>query len=306
MKLKNLLWPAVSLAMLAALFCVSDMKVVFSANLLYASASIACFMASIFFWGAAWHIVLKKDFLSEQRVNFKSMIGIFAPMGLGGDLLRAHFAQSEKIGRAEALSASFVVKFFKFAVMLFYLVFAVVLLARKSADYSLYEPAFIGAFLLIIFAIIIIALFNYPRFASVLQRIFRRVNVMHLHKNIKMHFKSLSSGASVSIILILVVSTVLEMGAVYFAAKAVGIPLLVAHVFILGAVVNMLALAAFTPQGIGFVEAGAAVVMSMGFFAVSPPLIAGFLVIWNIVRIWVPSAAAAALISIDSFRGHEK
>jgi uncharacterized membrane protein YbhN (UPF0104 family) len=86
------------------------------------------------------------------------------------------------------------------------------------------------------------------------------------------------------------------MAAIMFAFRSIGQGLLLPHILIFSAVASSLANVTVTPQGIGFVEGGGYFVLSLGYFSLSRDVIGSFLIIWGLIRIWIPS-----LIGLLSF-----
>jgi uncharacterized membrane protein YbhN (UPF0104 family) len=140
---------------------------------------------------------------------------------------------------------------------------------------------------------------RFQKTANIFYRLFKRLFLLRFHKQLNMHFGQLSLRRSAVVVLLLLVSSAFEIAAVYAALLSVGQPLPLAHVFIFSAVVHTLALATFTPQGTGFVEGGGYLVLSMGYFSLRQSVIGSFLIVWSLVRLWVPGLLAAAVTWAD-------
>lgn len=299
MSFKNLIWLIFTILILSAVFITTDPAPLYNMNLLYFFISAVLFFISTVFWMLAWKYLMGEPLWISFKINTKALAGIFAPIGLGGDILRTHFAKKQGISGAKALSASFVVKFFKFLLMFFYLLIAVFMLAQRSVEFPDYIVVFISALLLTIFGAIFILFLRTRFIIKFIHKITRKVSVWRVRDELKAYFFKLSAMKSAYIFILLIISTFFELASIYFALIAVGQYLLWIHIFILGAVIHSLALITITPQGVGFVEAGGYFILTFGYFSVPRPIIGSFLIIWNLVRLWVPSLIGGIVAFLD-------
>jgi len=242
---------------------------------------------------------MRKPFLPLFRINLKSMLGLFGPMGLGGDALRSYYSHKEGFSAPAALSASLVVKFFKFLLMFAFMLVAMLLLASRPGDLSANLAFFVSALLLTLLGAFLILLMRSKRAAIFCYRLCRRLFLLRFHRQLNIQFARLSPTRTLTVLLLLLISSLFEVGAVLAALLAVGQPLPLAHVFIFSVVVHTLALATFTPQGTGFVEGGGYLVLSMSYFSLRQSVIGSFLIVWSLVRLWVPALIAAVVIWAD-------
>jgi len=293
MRPKDLLWLSICLLILVFIYYGTNATKIFTLDPSLFLISFLLYFISIVFWIGAWIYLIKERFVPSFRLNMKALLGVFAPLGLGGDVIRTYFARTEKIEPAKALSASFVIKFYKFIIMFFFLVIAIYLLGANSADFSQYSLVFISMIFMIMGGAIFILMFRLPVFARLAYRILNRLFVFKFHEQLNRHFISIKLKDILVIVSLLVVSTLFEVGAVMYAFSSIGQGLLLTHVFIFAAVASSLALLTLTPQGIGFVEAGGYFVLSLGYFSLSKPVIGSFLIAWSIIRIWIPSLIGA-------------
>lgn len=299
MSFKNFIWLIFTILILSAVFITTDPTPLYTMNLFYFFLSAVLFFTSTVFWMLAWKYLMGEPLWISFKINTKSLAGIFAPIGLGGDILRTYFAKKENISGAKALSASFVVKFFKFLLMFFYLLIAIFMLAQRSVEFPDYILVFISALLLTIFGAIFILFLRTEPIIKLIHKITRKVSIWKVRDGLKEYFFKLSVMKSAYIFILLIISTFFELVAIYFALIAVGQHLLWIHIFILGAVIHSLALITITPQGVGFVEAGGYFILTFGYFSVPRPIIGGFLIIWNLVRLWIPSLIGCVVAFLD-------
>jgi len=297
MRLKEIAWLLVSLFILVLIYQTTNASRIFQLDPTLFVVSFACYFLSIVFWILAWGYLIKERFIPSLRLNMKALLGVFAPFGLGGDAIRTYLAKTEKIEPERALSASFVIKFYKFILMFLFLLLAIYLLATNSVDFSKNIAIFISMIFMVIGGAIVVFLLRLPSFTKLLYRILNRVFIFKFNEQLNRHFLGIKPKDAVIIFSLLLVSTFLEIAAVYFAFAAIGQGLLLPHVLIFSSVASSLALVTITPQGMGFVEAGGYFVLSIGYFSLAKPVIGSFLIVWNIIRIWIPS-----LIGLFSLR----
>jgi uncharacterized membrane protein YbhN (UPF0104 family) len=296
MRPRDLAWLLICLLLLVFIYHTTNASVIFDVNLPLFLLSFVFYFISILFWILSWRYLIKERFIPSLRLNMKALLGIFAPFGLGSDAIRTHFAKTESISPEKALSASFVVKFYKFIIMLAFLLFALYLLSSYSADFHHYYFIFISIILVTVLGAFIVLLFRSRRFVSFLYILLNRVFLFRFHEQLNKHFLGIKLKDSLILLFLLLVSTMFELIAVFFAFSAIGQTMLLTHLFIFAPVAASLALVTVTPQGIGFVEAGGYLVLASGYFSFSEPVIGGFLIAWSIIRIWIPS-----LIGLFSF-----
>jgi uncharacterized protein (TIRG00374 family) len=296
MKIKDILWLSICLILLLFIYQTTSASKIFELDPFLFAVSFLMYFLSIVFWILAWVYLIKERFVPSFRLNMKALLGIFAPFGLGGDAIRTYFARTEKIQPERALSTSFIVKFYKFIVMLIFLIFAIYLLSIKSVDFPKYSMVFASMAIMIFFGVVIVLMLRTHWFAALLYKLLNRIFIFKFHEQLKKHFLEIKPKDVLVVMVLLVISTLLEMGAILFAFLSIGQELLLPHVFIFASVASSLALVTLTPQGIGFVEGGGYLVLSSGYFSLAQPVIGSFLIVWSIIRIWIPS-----IIGIFSF-----
>ncbi len=296
---KNILWITLAVAVIAALAIHTDPTEITQANPALLVAAAATFTASIYTWFLAWNHLMKEPFKKCIKINTKSLMGIFAPMGLGTDLLRAYFSKKEQISGSRAIAASFMVKFWKFLLMFFLMLLAIVLLATRTPEFLQQAPSFIAALLLTMAGAVIVLLFRFKAVAQKLNKLLKRYPMIRFHEELKHQFHELTPRTTATLVTTLAASTLLEVATVYLLFLSIGVNLTMIQIFIFTAVAHSLVLVPLTPQGIGIAEGGGYILLSMTYFALPKGTIGSFLILWNIVRIWVPSAVGLATTIID-------
>lgn len=297
--LKRVLWISIALAVVAGLFYYTEPSRITEANPLLLAASAAAFMGSIYAWFLSWNYLMKEPFIKCLKINTKALMGLFAPMGLGADFLRAYFSKKEEMSGSEAIAASFMVKFWKFLLMFFLLLLAIVLLATRTPDFSSYIVSFLAALIMTITGAIIVLLFRFKWIVRKIDKLFRKYYVMMFHEKLTEQFYRLNPKRTAVIVTFLILSVTMEIMTVYLLFMSLGVTLSLIHVFIFTTVAHSLALVPITPQGVGIAEGGGYLVLSMAFFSLSKGTIGSFLILWNIVRIWVPSAVGLIATLLD-------
>jgi len=296
MRVKDLLWLSICLIILLFIYNTTSASRIFELDSAMFILSFLLYFLSIVFWILAWIYLIKERFVPSFRLNMKALLGVFAPFGLGGDAIRTYFAKTERIQPERALSTSFIVKFYKFIIMLVFLLFALYLLSINSADFSKYSLVFASMIITLFFGVAIVLLLRVRWFAALLYKALNRIFIFKFQEQLNKHFLEIKPKNVLIVMFLLVISTLLEMGAVLFAFLSIGQELLLPHVFIFYSIASSLALLTLTPQGIGFVEGGGYLVLSTGYFSLSQSVIGSFLIIWSVIRIWIPS-----LIGLLSF-----
>ena len=296
MKIKDILWLSICLILLLFIYQTTSASKIFELDPFLFAVSFLMYFLSIVFWILAWVYLIKERFVPSFRLNMKALLGIFAPFGLGSDAIRTYFARTEKIQPERALSTSFIVKFYKFIVMLVFLLFAAYLLSINSSDFPRYSLVLASMVIMTVCGASIVLLFRVHWFAALLYKLLNRIFIFKFHEQLKKHFLEIKPKDVLVVMILLVISTLLEMGAVLFAFLSIGQELLLPHVFIFSSVASSLALVTLTPQGIGFVEGGGYLLLSSGYFSLAQSVIGSFLIAWSIIRIWIPS-----LIGLLSF-----
>jgi len=289
MKAKDLIWPLVCLIILFIIYHSTNASKIFELEPFSFIASIGFYFLSIVLWIMAWTYLVKERFISSFRLNLKALFGVFAPFGLGGDAIRAHLAKTERIAPEKALGASFVIKFYKFILMFLFLIIAIYLLAFRTPDFQQNTLFFISMIFTIMSGAVIVLLLRVPSFARLLYRILNRIFIFRFHEQLNRHFLNIKPKDLLVIVGLLLLSSLFEMLSVAFVFLSIGQDLLLPHVFIFWAVAASLATVTVTPQGIGFVEGGSYLILSLGYFSLTKTVIGSFLIIWSVIRIWIPS-----------------
>ncbi|GEM_PF-2882366 len=297
--LRNFVWLLVTLAILAFIFQTTDPQALYSIDIGTFALANAVFLASTVVWAVAWNRMMDASWTDVILINTKALAGFFAPFGFGADLLRAYFANKKKISGSKALSASFTVKFFKFLIVFFWLLISIVLLGLRTNDVAQNLSVFVAALLLTMLGAIMILLFRFKSFVTFLGRFTRNYNPQKLYSHLELHFANLRYANALFIIAMLLISTALEILSISLAFQSIGYYLPLLHIFIFSAIISSLVLITFTPQGIGFVEAGGFFALSLGYFSVPTHVIGSFLIVWNLIRLWVPSIAATLAAFLD-------
>jgi uncharacterized protein (TIRG00374 family) len=228
-----------------------------------------------------------------MKINTKAMLGIFAPLGLGGDVLRAYHAKKEDLSAEKALSSGFVVKFFKFLILILFLISAMYVLSVKSTDLAESFVFFGISLAFAAFGALAIALLRVKRVAAWLYKGLNRLFIMRFHRALNKQFFQLSPKKICVVVFLLIISTLFEIAAIIFSFLTVGQWMPLDRFFVFAAVASTLSLVTITPQGIGFVEGGGFFILQLGFFSLGLPVIGSFLIVWNLVRVWIPSLVGA-------------
>lgn len=300
MQPRDFVWLVITVALVLVIYQTTGARGLTSLDLPYFSLSAAAFLLSILFWVFAWIFVTGYPLAASLKINIKALLGIFSPLGLGSDALRFHYASKEGLNPEKALGASFLVKFFKFLIMFVFLLYAIDILSVRSPDFQKNISFFASAVILTLVGALIVLMVREKRVAHLFYRLSgRRVVILRFHEELRRQFAALDLSKTLVIIILLLASTFFEMAAVSFGFLAVGQPLLVEHVFVFSAVAHTLALVTITPQGVGFVETGGYLVLSLGFFSLRPAVIGSFLIVWVFVRLWIPSIIGLAAAWLD-------
>ncbi len=296
--MKSVFWAALGIATLFVIYQLTSADKLLTLNVTLFAASSLIFLSSIIVWSLAWSRLVKGDSGELAKINVKSLAGFFAPFGLGTDALRARLSAKKGIRSETALAASFVVKFYKFLLMFALLVAAILFLATKMDISGQLYVFYSIIFFTVLGALAILAMRMRPvvDFAYFL---LRRIYFYRFHAELNRQFVEMRLPAVASVFALLAVSSVLEIAAAYVAFLALGIGLPLPHVFIFVAVAHSLALVAITPSGLGFVEGGGYFVLSLGYFGLPAALIGSYLILWNVIRLWIPSAAGLLLSAIE-------
>jgi len=259
-------------------------------NLAYFSLSSLLFLASTFFWALAWIYVMKAPTRKALIIHLRSLAGVFAPMGLGADMLRSFWASKEKGMKPDrALACSLIVKFFKFILMFLLLLFSVIALSSRSYDFPQYVFIFISMLFSALIGLLIIILLRSRKTIAFIHHFIRKLFLWRFHEELNLNFDRLRLRDIAFIIIVLMLSVVFEIGAAWAAFLSVSQELPLLHIIIFSSVASSLALITVSPQGLGFVEAGSYFLLSMGYFSLSRVVIGNVLIVWNIVRLWIPS-----------------
>jgi uncharacterized protein (TIRG00374 family) len=305
MRPRDLFWLIITILLMLLIYQTTGATQLLSLDPLYCLLAVLAFFFSIFFWTFAWISVTKFPLRKSLKINIKALMGIFSPLGIGGDALRVYYSSKERLSPEKALGASFMVKFFKFLMMFAFLLCAIYILSLRSPDFYQNISFFTSAAILTLIGALIVLLAREEKVAYLFYRLFRRRGfILRFHEELKGQFRELDISRTLIITGFLLISTFFEMAAVSYAFLAVGQPLLIEHIFIFSAVAHTLALVTITPQGVGFVETGGYVVLSLGFFSLRPAVIGSFLIVWVFVRLWIPSIAGLITAWLD--RGGKK
>lgn len=290
------LWLAVSVIVLAALYALTGASLsVFDARYLLLSS--ALFLVSTALWSLGWSYVMRCDAWEGLKLNAKSLAGIFSPMGAGSDLMRTILAKRHPGMRADkALAASVVVKFFKSVIMFYLLLVGVLLLASRTYDFSQNILLFAGMAATALLGMLSIIMLRWHRTIAFANIFVRKVFLWRFHRQLNITFRALTWAQILALSLILSISTIFEIAAVWAAFMCIGHSLPWLHIFIFSSVAYSLMQVSLSPQGIGLVEAGGYLVLSLGYFSMPRPAIGSFLIAWSIIRLWIPSLIGFLLI----------
>ena len=299
MRFKNIIWLILGVLILAFVYKTTDATALFSLNIPYTILAFLFFFCSTFLWAIAWARQMQKPALVSMKLNTKALAGFFSPFSIGADALRAYFAKHEHIDAAEALAASFFVKFLKLLLMVLFLIVSVFLFLGNP-EFMKASVLFLSLAVFTLFGMFILWSFKTKRVIRLFNKLIKREFLPEFRKNFSNYFKSFVSTRTAVVLLWLLISSIFEILAVFFLFNAINFPLTLTHAFIFAAVANSLALIAATPQGIGFVEGGGYIILSFAFFNLGNELIGTFLITWSIIRVWIPRLIGAVFTWIDS------
>lgn len=295
--MKKFFWPVFCAAVLFVLYRSTGAQIttLLIPEFLFASF---LFILSIFCWGFAWIYLTDEKPWQLFKTNIKSLAGILGPFGLGSDALRAYFSRKQGIPPEKALSTSFIVKFFKFMLIFLFLLISVFILSVKSnADEAF--AVFAVSLAMAALGMASIWFMRSERAAKFGYRLLGRLFIFKFQGHLDKQFAKLSPNKIFIVLFFLVVSTLLEIASIMYAFSSVGQLLPLDRIIVFAAIANSLAFLTFTPQGVGFVEGGGLVVLHAGFFSLGTPVIGSFLIVWNIIRIWIPSLIGAIASAMD-------
>ena len=284
MNFRRFFWPLVSLILIVLIYFNLGAVNFLQLNFNFFILSSVLFLLSTVFWSFSWAEIYKIKYWDAFKINSKSLAGIFSPMNLGGDALRAYFSKE----KTKAVASSFIVKFFKFILMGILLIIGLCLISHEL-EFAGYFWTFIIMILLTFSGAFIVLAFTFPKIISFVNKFFKRRFVPQFRKSLLQYFIGLKFFQIVRIIFWLLISIFFEIIAVLFAFHAIGAEVSFLYAFVISSIINSLALVTITPQGIGFVEAGGYFVLKFSIFGLANSLIGTFLIIWNVIRIWIPS-----------------
>ncbi|MBS3059991.1 MAG: flippase-like domain-containing protein [DPANN group archaeon] len=293
--MKNFAWLLLSFLILAAIYALTGPEIALH-NLNFTSIAVAelALLSSIWAWGIAWGFILGLTPKQALKSNTRAMLGIFAPLGFGADAIRAMEGKRYGLRKRESISASFIVKLFKFLLMLLFLGFSILLLKTLSIEPGQQISLFIGAIVFTSLGILFIIAASMPDIARLIGKKFKKSTLLDFQQELYNQLKQMSLKKSIQLTLILLASSLLEITAVLFTFDAISRPVTSIHAFIYSAISHSLALITVTPQGLGFVETGSYLVLQSGFFSFPAKAIGLFIILWAIIRIWVPSLLGLA------------
>lgn len=289
-KFKRIGWIAAAIALIAAIIIYTEPTEIYQANPILLTLSATAFIGSLMFWALAWNYLIEQPAKKSLKINTKSLMGLFAPAGLGADLLRAYFSKKEGKSGSKAIAASFMVKFWKFLLMFFLLLTAIILLAPRSPDFQQNTIFFIAGLILTMTGAIIVLLFRFKKIVNLIDKISKKLYADKFHEKLRTEFHTLQPRTTAIVVGFLIISTALEVLTAGLLFLSLGVNLTLIQIFIFTAVAHSLMLIAITPQGIGIAEGGGYIVLSMQYYSLSTGIIGSVLILWNIIRIWIPSA----------------
>src|SRR3989344_8716028 len=224
-------WPVFALAILLLIvaFAGADFSQVRAVDFL---VSLSLFLLSMLAWGFAWAWLLEADFFKLLPAVVKGFAGVFSPLGVGSDVLRAFYAQRAGFDRDRALAASIAAKLFKLVVVLVLFVFGVYFLSVNTIDFVQNSGLFQGLFLALSAGLLFLFFFFFKSFAGLFYRASGKLWFLGFYHAFKQRFFALSHADFAVVLLLMLLSSALEFASVYYAFLAVGQQLPLLHVFI--------------------------------------------------------------------------
>ncbi len=286
-KLKIWSWP-MFIYLLALLAVLYGLLKIFGADegLLLLKPDIAAFSAIIYLLGMAlwcigWGGYLKMRPLIGIKLGFASQIGGLTPLSLGADLLRGYYAEKAGIKFTGGVAASLAAKFHKILIALVFSAFGIglILLLNSTIKGSLLLGLGMPGLMLIGIYLLTKNYFSILVSKVTLRKI-KAKDAGEFSKGLKGFIRRPPKAA----IIMLLLSLICEFASFYLCFYAVGMsldPLSAYLIFVL----LFFASKALVPQGLGVTEIIGLVLLGN---AAPMPLIAASLLLWNIVRIWVP------------------
>ena len=167
--MKNFAWLLLNFLILAAIYALTGPEIALH-NLNFTSIAVAelALLSSIWAWGIAWGFILGLTPKQALKSNTRAMLGIFAPLGFGADAIRAMEGKRYGLRKRESISASFIVKLFKFLLMLLFLGFSILLLKTLSIEPGQQISLFIGAIVFTSLGILFIIAASMPYIAPLI------------------------------------------------------------------------------------------------------------------------------------------
>ncbi len=291
-------------------------EVLQSTNLILFGIACLFFILSILIWVISWSYLVKKQskvgFLQSTVIGFSAAYGALTPVQVGADMLRSLWMKQKfSVPYSESISASMVVKGVKFLLIALVSSGLMLVFISTTSDLLLLAGLLSGFFVVALAT----ALFLLPlkksfgmRIASVFGKISK---VIPPAKRLESFFKSYSNylqqmgwGSFFLVALLAAFSLLLEFLALAFSFQAIALSIPLQSIAILFVLIAILERTPFLPRGIGLVEGIGFVYLSLPIVSASiaPAQIAALLIVFDFVRLVVPTIASILVHAISSMR----
>ena len=255
-------------------------------NIAVGVASALLYILSIAFWNVAWGRFIRLDTPASIQAGFAAQLGGLTPFSLGADFLRGGLAKGNGRKFVDGFAASFASKFHKIWIAL---AFSSLGVGALLLNHSQLEGSIL--FGIGIPILMLVGLYFLTRnYASIListisMRKIRREDIRDFSKKLRWFIDSPDK----SILALLFLSLAFEFLSFYLAFYALSIPLDLVTAYLVFILLFFASKALFVPQGIGITELVGIFVLG-GSAGIS--LVAAGLLLWNVVRIWIPTIVA--------------
>ncbi|MEK6954208.1 MAG: lysylphosphatidylglycerol synthase domain-containing protein [Candidatus Micrarchaeota archaeon] len=246
------------------------------------------YLSSIALWNLSWGKFIKLGGNDSILMGFAAQLGGLTPFSLGADFLRGYFAKKAGKKFGEGMAASFAAKFHKIWIAL---VFSSIGIGVILLSQTYFRSSFllgIGVPIIMLAGVILLTK-NHAAMAISgisLEKISKK-DARDFSYMLKVYIKNPQK----AILGMLAASLALEFASFYLAFASFGLFLDISSAYLVFILLFFASKALFVPQGIGVTEIVGIIILGN---TAPLSLIAAGMLLWNIVRIWIPTIIAGA------------
>ena len=287
----------------------SAWSILLQVNVFFLLIAAVFFLLNVFIWIISWaYLIKKKEKISSLNlliIGFSAVFGALTPIQVGAEALRSiKLKEYFGVSYSESISASLINKGAKFLILAIFssFIFLYLIVSGFSSGINpLIFFAFSTGFFVVVLAAMLFLLPLNKEIGLSISKFFRKLNHFHslfskageFFENYSLYLSRKGTFSFIVVFVLAFFSWMAEFFALYFSFMSLNASLELYPMLLLLIIFSILERTPFLPRGIGLLELVGYNFLAFPIFSqttsLTVSLIGGVLVVYNIVRIVIPT-----------------